>query len=115
MPDPPFAVGIEDKIVLVIGRDVQPRGPGRRLCGAGQLLRLASRYISDKRDARAIPGTGKDKSRGVVKPRIMSWILHPIRPQCIFFAGSGWNIHALRRAVLLARNRQPFSVGRDAL
>src|SRR5271170_1978722 len=102
MPDPPFAVGVQDEIVLVIGRDVQLYVPGRRLCCASQLLWLSSRYVSDKREMRAGSCTSEDKSRGVMQPRIMSWILHPIRPQRIFFARSGWNIHALGRAVLLA-------------
>src|ERR1035441_2889453 len=102
MPDPPLAIRFQGEIVLVIGRHVQPHGPRRRLRGAGQLLWLPSRYVSDKRDMRAIPCTIEDKSSGIVQPRIVSWILTPIRPHRIFFAGPGWNINTLGRAVLLA-------------
>src|ERR1039457_3413274 len=101
MPDPPFSIRFQGEIVLIIGRHVQPYGPWRRLRGAGQLLCLSSRYVSDKRDMRAIPCTIEDKSRGVREPSIMSRILNPIRPQRIFFAGSGWNINTLGDAIFL--------------
>src|ERR1700683_5376047 len=102
MPDPPFAIGIQGEIAVVIGRNVQPQGPWRRLRGPGKLLGLPSRDVSYKNRMHAIPGAIEDKSRGVVQPRIMSWILYPIGPQRIFFAGSGWNINTLTHAVLLA-------------
>src|ERR1035438_4692534 len=102
MPDPPFAIRFQGEIVLIIGRNVQPYGPWRGLRGASKLLCLPSRYVSDKRDMRAVPCTNEDKSSGIVQPRIVSWILNPIRPHRIFFAGPGWNINTLGRAVLLA-------------
>ena len=76
--------------MLVIGRDLQPYGPRRWLCGASRLLRLSSRYVSDKRDRRAIPCTSEEKPRGVVQPRLMNCVqAHPVRGFVSIFGSKG--------------------------